>query len=113
MKKKIVKGLSFLMLAFVVFRICSYLLIPIMTNELTFEAYSEMQRTKAILGTVELIFSYGFNICVGVFLINQSKINDSNKLLWFLLGCLFGIQSIILFYLFYIAELLLAKKNEL
>lgn len=104
-RKRITVSFSILLIVYIVFRVLGYFLIPLINGILSSSDYEQMSFTLSLLGTIQLFFNYGFNLAVGIFLISEVKKYGHSKLLWFSLGSVFGLLSVILFYVYRIFEM--------
>ena len=74
--------------------------------------YGEVIETRAWLDLLHLIFTKGFGIAVGIFLIFEAKRANYNRTLWFCLGAIFGLVALILFYIFRIYDNTKPKDDD-
>ncbi|PHR31312.1 MAG: hypothetical protein COA38_08360 [Fluviicola sp.] len=112
LNRKTTIGLVVIMLIYVIFRFASPLLAPLYVHYMNPRMYGEVIETRAWLDLLHLIFTKGFGIAVGIFLIFEAKRANYNRTLWFCLGAIFGLVALILFYIFRIYDNTKPKDDD-
>lgn len=97
-------GLVIIMLIYVTFRLAAPLLFPLYAHYLDTSMYGEVIETRAWLDVLHMVFTRGFGIAVGIFLIFEARRANYHRALWFCLGAIFGLVALILFYIFRIYD---------
>ena len=104
LNRKTTIGLVVIMIIYVAFRLTAPLVAPLYVRYLNPEMYVELTETRIWLDLLEVIFSRGFGVAVGIFLIFEAKRANYHRGLWFCLGAIFGLIALILFYIFRIYD---------
>jgi O-antigen/teichoic acid export membrane protein len=104
LNKKTTTGVVVIMIVYVIFRFTGPLLVPLYLSYIDPEMYGEVLETRAWLELVQVIFTRGFGLAVGIFLLYEAKKVHYNKALWFCLGTLFSLTALVLFYIYRIYQ---------
>ena len=92
---KIKTLLLILMVGYVIFKLLSYFIIPLIYFAVSEEQGITYDLIGSILGTADIFIAYFFNIVIGVILY---RITKSEKALWLFMGVIFGLMALILFF---------------
>jgi hypothetical protein len=111
--RKTAIGLGIIMTLYVIIKIVSPLYFPYYIQKVDPSLYNVALKYETWLKTLFNAFIKGTDIAVGIFLVFEAKRAEYNRLLWFGLGAVFGLISLILFYIYRIYENTNPKKiNE-
>ena len=108
--KKTAIGLGIILILYILVKILSPFYFPFYVEKVDPSLFEVAESYNTWLQTLFNVFIRITDIAVGIFLVVEAKRAEYNRLLWFGLGAVFGLISLILFYIYRIYEHTNPKK---
>lgn len=113
--RKVIWGLVFLGIGFILFRFLSVVLLSNLSKYTTIAEITELRKITVLLGTIQSFLNYGFNVLIGIFVFSYGS-KTSKSLLerfgWLVVCSIFGMYALILFFVMEILEKLKVDQKD-